>query len=138
VSAKHVVAGIILQREQDPSGDRFLICQRARHDAMPLKWEFAGGKVEPDETPEIALVRELHEELQIAAIPGGKLKSLRHEYAHGLIIHLDFFLVESFTGELTNQVFEQILWVSREEITDFDFLEADWPVVHLIAAGKLP
>ena len=115
-----------------------MICQRARHDAMPLKWEFAGGKVEPGETPEMALVRELQEELEIAATLGSKLKSLRHEYALGLVIHLDFFLVESFEGELQNQVFEQVLWVGRNEITEFDFLEADWPVVHLIAAGKLP
>src|SRR5215470_14491922 len=57
---KQVVAALIID------GDKILICQRTRHQPMPLKWEFPGGKVEPEERPEDALRRELEEELGFA------------------------------------------------------------------------
>ena len=66
---KQVVAALILR------GSELLICQRTKHQPMPLKWEFPGGKVEPAEEPQAALARELEEELGIHATIGPEVAS---------------------------------------------------------------
>ncbi len=71
---KQVVAALIVRK------NKILICQRTRHQTMPLKWEFPGGKIEPGEKPEQALQRELEEELGIVATIGRKVATIRHDY----------------------------------------------------------
>ena len=68
----HVVAGIVVE-----SG-RVLLAQRSRHRSFPLLWEFPGGKVEPGEQPEAALVREFREELGIEVEPAGIYTSIEY------------------------------------------------------------
>ena len=130
VITKRVVAGILVR------GDEILCCQRAEHDPMPLKWEFPGGKIEPSESPEEALRRELTEELGIHAEIGPLVETIRHSYKPDVMIELYFFRVDRWSGEIQNIVFHDVRWAKRAEMTALDFLEADKPLVEEIAAGK--
>ncbi|HEU5451692.1 MAG TPA: (deoxy)nucleoside triphosphate pyrophosphohydrolase [Terriglobales bacterium] len=128
---KQVVAGFIVR------GDTVLICQRTRHQPMPLKWEFPGGKIEEGEQPRDALRRELDEELGIAAEIGDEIVRIRHTYKNGGAVELRFYLVESFRGELENRIFKDIRWARRKDLPSYDFLDADKKLVEDIAAGKI-
>jgi 8-oxo-dGTP diphosphatase len=128
---KRVVAALIVR------GRKLLICQRTRHQTMPLKWEFPGGKIETGEQPRDALRRELDEELGIKAQIGEEVARLEHKYARGGVVELRFFVVEEFTGEPENRIFRDIQWVPRSDLVKFDFLEADRELVRDIAAGKI-
>lgn len=114
----HVVAAVI---ERD---GRVLICQRktGRH---ALKWEFPGGKVEPGESPQEALARELREELAIDASIGEELGTHEIRYADGPRIRLQFYRVTEFAGEPVNLEFERIVWERRENLAEYDFLDGD-------------
>jgi 8-oxo-dGTP diphosphatase len=102
-----------------------LIAQRKRSGHHPLKWEFPGGKVEPGETPETAVERELDEELAIRARVDRELMRYEYQYPGRLPILLIFYRVTEFTGEPRNLDFEQIEWVPRARLGDYDFLEGD-------------
>jgi 8-oxo-dGTP diphosphatase len=128
---RHVVAGLILRE------GKLLICQRTKHQPMPLKWEFPGGKIEDGEQPRAALRRELEEELGIQATVGNEVARLVHEYRGGGAVELRFFLIPEYTGEAENLIFENIRWVEPGELPQFDFLEADLPLVRDLASGKL-
>ncbi len=128
---KQVVAALIVRESQ------VLICQRTRHQPMPLKWEFPGGKIETGEQPRNALVRELDEELGIAATIGDEVARLQHEYKNGNAVELRFYLVDRFSGEVENRIFKDVRWVPRSELTAYDFLEADLALVKDIADGKI-
>jgi mutator protein MutT len=102
-----------------------LIAQRKRTGEHPLKWEFPGGKVEPTETPEAAVVRELEEELAIRVRVGAEIARYEYQYPGSWPIMLMFYRVVEFSGEPKNLDFEQILWAPRERLGDYDFLEGD-------------
>lgn len=104
---------------------------------MGLKWEFPGGKVEPGESPEEALARELHEELDIRATVGREITAIRHNYRNGGAIHIQFFVIESFAGELRNVVFQDMQWSTFDRLHEFDFLDADLTLIRELAEGKL-
>jgi 8-oxo-dGTP diphosphatase len=128
---KRVVAALI---EKD---GKLLICQRTRHQTMPLKWEFPGGKIEEGEQPRDALRRELDEELGILATIGDELARIQHEYPNGGMVELRFFIVREFKGEIENRIFRDIRWAPPQDLPKFDFLEADLTLVKDLAAGKL-
>jgi 8-oxo-dGTP diphosphatase len=128
---KQVVAALIVK------DDRILICQRTRHQAMPLKWEFPGGKVEPEEAPADALCRELEEELGIRAKPGPRVAIIRHTYSKDAAVELHFYTVKSWQGEIENRIFRDIRWATRQELPDYDFLEADIVLIKELANGKV-
>ena len=102
-----------------------LIAQRKRTARHPLKWGFPGGKVEPSETPENALGRELEEELAIRAQVGSEILRYEFQYQGSWPIMLMFYRVAEFSGEPKNLDFEQILWAPRDRLRDYDFLEGD-------------
>ena len=102
-----------------------LIGQRKSGGQHPLKWEFPGGKVEPDETPAAALARELSEELGIHATIGEEIQRYEYQYPGRSRILLIFFAAREFEGEPRNLDFEQLLWTPRERLVDYDFLEGD-------------
>ena len=132
---RRVVAALIL-RGEGPLREVF-ICQRRPDQAMALKWEFPGGKVEPGETSEQALARELQEELGIAATIGPRITTVLHTYRNGSAIEIEFFTVTSFQGELVNVIFQQMLWTPLSSLPDFDFLAADLTLIRDLADGKL-
>jgi 8-oxo-dGTP diphosphatase len=114
-----------------------LCCQRTEHQALPLKWEFPGGKIEPGETPPQALHRELQEELGIEAQIGPQVAEVEHTYQNGNSVQLQFFKVERYQGELQNLIFNDFRWVPRQELAQLDFLDADREIVRQITAGEL-
>jgi len=128
---KRVVAALIVQ------DGKLLVCQRTRHQTMPLKWEFPGGKIEEGEQPRDALRRELDEELGIEATIGDELARVQHEYPNGGMVELRFYVVRKFSGELENRIFKDIQWAEPKDLPRFDFLEADLALVTDLAAGKL-
>lgn len=128
---KRVVAALIVK------DGKILVCQRTKHQTMPLKWEFPGGKIEEGEQPRDALRRELDEELGIDAIIGEEIARIRHEYRSGNSVELRFYVVHEFRGELENRIFRDMKWAERTELPSFDFLEADLKLVSDVAAGRL-
>jgi 8-oxo-dGTP diphosphatase len=127
---KRVVAALIWQE------GKILICQRTRHQPMPLKWEFPGGKIEEGEQPRDALRRELDEELGIAADIGDEVARICHEYPTGNSVELRFFDVRSYSGEVENRIFREIVWAIPADLPSYDFLEADFTLVRDLAGGK--
>lgn len=128
---KQVVAALMVR------GEEILCCQRTEYQALPLKWEFPGGKIEPGENPPEALARELDEELGVRAEIGAKVAQLQHRYHNGNAVELHFFVVERYEGELQNRIFREIRWVDRRELPSLDFLDADRTLVQQIANGQL-
>ena len=128
---KRVVAALIVQ------DGKLLVCQRTRHQTMPLKWEFPGGKIEEGEQPRDALRRELDEELGIQATIGDEISRIQHEYPNGGMVELRFYVVREYRGELENRIFKDIQWAAPKDLGGFDFLEADLTLVSDLAAGKL-
>ena len=128
---KQVVAALIVR------GDEILCCQRTEHQALALKWEFPGGKIEAGETPLEALRRELDEELGIEADIGREVARILHTYQNGNSVNLHFFVVDRFENELQNRIFREVRWVKRSELPALDFLDADKELVLQLAAGQL-
>lgn len=128
---KRVVAGLIVK------DGKLLVCQRTRHQTMPLKWEFPGGKIEEGEQPRAALRRELEEELGIMATVGDEVKRIQHEYPNGGMVELRFFVVREYQREIENRIFRDVQWAETKDLPAFDFLEADLTLVQELAAGKL-
>ena len=128
---KRVVAGLIVKE------GKLLVCQRTRHQTMPLKWEFPGGKIEEGEQPRNALRRELEEELGILATIGDEVARIQHEYPNGGMVELRFFIVRGFEREIENRIFRDLQWADPKDLPKYDFLEADLTLVRDLAAGKL-
>src|SRR5579864_3776722 len=129
---KRVVAALIVKE------GKLLVCQRTRHQTMPLKWEFPGGKIEEGEQPRDALRRELEEELGIDATIGDEIARIKHEYKGGSSVELRFYLVQEFRREIENRIFRDMQWAQPKDLPSFDFLEADLTLVADLASGKLP
>lgn len=127
---KRVVAGIIIEN------GKLLVCQRTRHQTMPLKWEFPGGKIEEGEQPRDALRRELEEELGILAKVGNEIARIQHEYPNGGKVELRFFEVREYQNEIENRIFKDIQWAMPKDLPSYDFLEADLTLVNDLANGK--
>jgi 8-oxo-dGTP diphosphatase len=129
---KRVVAALILNHE-----GKILVCQRTKHQVMPMKWEFPGGKIEPGEQPRDALHRELDEELGIDAHIGEEVARIEHVYKGGGSVELRFYVVHQYSGELENRIFRDVHWADRKALPSYDFLEADLELVKGLAAGKV-
>lgn len=127
-----VVAGLLYHH------GTLLVCQRRRGKAFALKWEFPGGKVEPGETYEAGLRRELREELGIEAHIGPERYRTRHHYPGQYTVELIFYEVTTFQGAPQNHAFEQIRWAEPASLPALDFLEGDAELITLLSQGQLP
>ena len=127
-----VVAAVV-----ERSDRRLLIGQRRAHDTSPLKWEFPGGKVEPGESPEQALARELSEELGAILQRAVSIGSRKCEYPQRGAMKITFFAAALAPGELQPKAFQQIAWVLPRELANYDFLPANAPLVAELATGRI-
>ena len=116
--AVEVVAALIWR------GDRFLACQRPAHKARGLLWEFVGGKVEPGETKEEALVRECREELGVTVRVGEVFTELTHVYPD-LTVRLTLFHAAIPEGEPQKLEHNDLRWITVGEMDDYPFCPAD-------------
>ena len=110
-------------------GGRFMICQRPAHKARGLLWEFVGGKVEPGETREQALVRECREELAVTVSVGGVFMDVVHEYPD-LLVHLTLFHASIAEGVPQKLEHSDIRWITADEIPNYDFCPADEEILQ--------
>ncbi|MES2767223.1 MAG: (deoxy)nucleoside triphosphate pyrophosphohydrolase [Bacteroidota bacterium] len=122
----HVAIALIFK------GEKILLCQRLPEARYGLKWEFPGGKLEPDETPEVALQRELFEELAIDAEIGELMLEKRSEFSDGGIFCVSVFKVENFKNEMENRVFNNLKWILPAELFDYDLLEGNVEICRRI------
>ncbi len=106
------------------AGDKFMICQRPAHKARGLLWEFVGGKVEPGETKEQALIRECREELAIEVSVGDTYMEVIHEYPD-LTVHLTLFEARIEGGTPQKLEHRDIRWITTAEIPQYQFCPAD-------------
>ena len=120
-----VVAALIWQ------GKEFMICQRPAHKARGLLWEFVGGKVEPGETKEQALIRECQEELAVTLSVGDIFMDVVHEYPD-LTVHLTLFNATIAEGELVMLEHNDIKWIAPSEIGNYEFCLADMEILKRI------
>ena len=125
-----VVAALIWEE------DRFLACQRPAHKARALLWEFVGGKVEPNETKEEALIRECREELGVTVAVEDIFMEVTHAYPD-LTVHLTLFHARIAEGTPKKLEHNDIRWITVEEIDQFPFCPADEEILkELKRRGK--
>ena len=118
-----VVAALIWE------GSRFMICQRPEHKARGLLWEFVGGKVEPGETKEQALIRECREELAVTVAVGKVFLDVVHQYPD-LTVHLTLFHASIREGVPQKLEHRDIRWITVDEIGQYDFCPADEAILE--------
>lgn len=104
--------------------DRFLACQRPANKARGLLWEFVGGKVDPGETWEEALIRECQEELGITVAVGDIFMDVIHEYPD-ITVHLILFNAQIAQGTIRLLEHNDARWMLPSEIPDYQFCPAD-------------
>ena len=127
-----VVGGLIVKK------NKILICQRSSDNEHPLKWEFPGGKVKNQEEPQQALKRELNEELKITIEHPIYLCDYMFEYQDlGKKVSLFFFLINEYSGEISNTVHNQLKWIEIKQLSDYDFLEGDHEIIQKILKNDL-
>ncbi|MGM9644076.1 MAG: (deoxy)nucleoside triphosphate pyrophosphohydrolase [Eubacteriales bacterium] len=113
------------------AGDKFMICQRPAHKARGLLWEFVGGKVEPGETKEQALIRECQEELAVTISVGDVFMCVVHEYPD-ITVHLTLFNATIDVGVPQKLEHNDIRWITPSEIPNYEFCPADEEILREI------
>jgi 8-oxo-dGTP diphosphatase len=128
-----VVAAVIEREDR-----RLLIGQRRKGDTSARKWEFPGGKVREEESPEAALARELHEELGATLTKYAEIARVTHRYAATPAeLEIRFYAATIAETELVPSAFEQIAWVLPKELGGYDFLAANARLVADLATGRI-
>lgn len=113
------------------NNDEFMICQRPAHKARSLLWEFVGGKVEPGETKEQALIRECKEELAVTLSVDEVFMDVVHEYPD-ITVHLTLFNASIADGILQKLEHNDIKWITPAEIPNYNFCPADEEILKEI------
>ncbi len=111
--------------------DKFMICQRPAHKERGLLWEFVGGKVEPGETKEQALIRECQEELDVVLSVGEAFMDVIHEYPD-ITVHLTLFNATIAEGGPQKIEHNDIRWIATSEIPNYEFCPADKEILARI------
>lgn len=124
-----VVAAVIRDK------NKILICRRPEGKKRALLWEFVGGKPDPGESLEIALVRECREELDIELQVGAKFVDCVHEYPD-MTVHLTAFEAQITHGEPKLLEHADIRWVTPDELDKYEFCPADASILEKLKAGE--
>lgn len=114
-------------------GDKFLACQRPANKARALLWEFVGGKVEPGETKEDALIRECREELDVTLAVGDVYMDVIHQYPD-IQVHLTLFNAKIAEGAPKKLEHNDIRWLLPSEIPQYAFCPADKEILEKLMA----
>ena len=120
-----VVAALIWDK------DKFMICQRPAHKSRGLLWEFVGGKVEPGETKQQALIRECMEELSVTVSVGDVFTEVFHKYPD-IEVHLTLFNAVISEGIPQKLEHNDIKWITPDEIENYEFCPADIEILSEI------
>ena len=120
-----VVAAIIIKN------DKYFIAQRNRNKHMGFSWEFPGGKVEKEETFEIALKREIKEELNIEINIKNKLGEENYQ-DDKINVKLHYFICSHIGGEINLNEHEDSAWVTKNEFKNYNFAEGDSDIINLL------
>lgn len=120
-----VVAALIWNK------DKFMICQRPAHKSRGLLWEFVGGKVEPGETKQQALIRECMEELSVRVSVGDVFTEVFHKYPD-IEVHLTLFNAVISEGIPQKLEHNDIKWITPAEIENYEFCPADIEILSEI------
>jgi 8-oxo-dGTP diphosphatase len=123
-----VVAGVLVDADR-----RVLLAQRPEGKSMAGLWEFPGGKIDDREPPQLALIRELDEELGIETRPGclRPLTFASHAYA-GFHLLMPVFLIRSWRGVATGREGQDLAWVPPNRLREFPMPPADLPLIAAI------
>lgn len=127
----HVVVAVI----QDPSNHKVLIAKRPDDKHQGGKWEFPGGKVEPNETAQHALIREINEELGCHIQQAKPLIQIYHHYSD-LSVCLDVYTVTQYSGDINGKEGQQVRWVHSSKLTQYDFPAANRTIIQAINLPK--
>jgi 8-oxo-dGTP diphosphatase len=131
-SRKLVVAGLIVSEQT------ILITQRRADQALPLQWELPGGKIEPGESPQAALARELFEELGVEAVVGRVWEVLYHRYPDYEVVMI-VYVCSLPAGQAPRCVeVADLAWCTPEDLTRYAILPADRPLVERLRAEGVP
>jgi 8-oxo-dGTP diphosphatase len=133
MSKKVDVVGAVIY---DGASKKFLVTMRDRNRMRGGLWEFPGGKIDAGESPEEALKREILEELNCEIAVGKQVENYTYSYPE-LTVRLITYLCTIVSGEPQLSEHEDMKWVSKEEIEELNFPEADLPTVHKIANSNL-
>lgn len=122
-----IAVGVI----RNATNNQIFITQRQQKSHLAGRWEFPGGKIEPGETPEQGLYRELLEEIGIEIDSPVLLESLQYTYPEKTLI-LHFFTVEKWCGEPYGKEGQSSRWVDVNELNEEEFPDANRSIVRLI------
>ena len=125
MKSTNVVAAIISK------DNKFLIVKRNRNKHLGLKWEFPGGKVNPNETFQKALSREIKEELSISILIHNKIaeENFKDEKIN---VKLHYFICTHTSGLITLNEHENFAWVEKKDFNNYDFAEGDRDIISLL------
>jgi 8-oxo-dGTP diphosphatase len=115
---------------------KLLIARRPQGDRLEYKWEFPGGKIKANETPEACLAREMREEFEIEVKVGEHLGSSVYHYPE-ISIELLAYRTVLYSGTITMNAHDEYQWVSLQDLDQYDFAPADVPFVQMIGRGEV-
>lgn len=126
----HVVGAVIID------DNKILCAQRGASKSLPYLWEFPGGKIEKNETPEEALKREIKEEMKCKVSVGKQVEHTVYEYDFG-IVHLTTFYCELIEGTPILTEHESIKWLEPKDLHLLEWAPADIPAIEKLSLLKL-